>query len=342
MRAGKEHADDQGSAEPYPGLSEEAKRADLAGFCLAAGAGSRLAPLTGTVPKPLLAPAGRALVDLAIDALEGAGAAATVVNAHHHAGALAAHLAGRPGCQVLVEPELLGTGGGLAQARRLGLLDADLVLLTCADVVVGPADLGRLAALVRAGAPAAVGLVPAPAGTPLSFTLTGGRVRPGQGGRWAGAGVYALAGEAIDRIGPGRSSLVAALLEPLWLAGALAGLPLEGAWADAGTREGFLAASEGLLAGRWPFAPAPGQARAGERPVLVVDGALVDPRATLTGPVLVDRGAVVEAGAAVERSVLGPGARVGPGAAVQGSVLGPGAVLAPGARVRDALVAAVR
>ena len=325
--------------EPYPDGPIEANDDDLVGFCLAAGAGSRLAPLTDAVPKPLLAPAGRALVDLAVDALEAAGAARVVVNAHHHAGLLVGHLAARPGCQVLLEPELLGTGGGLAQARRLDLLGTGVVVLTCADVLVDPADLVALTALVRAGAEVAVGLVPAPAGGGLAFALDGGLARPVEGGHWLGAGVYALAAGALDRIGPGPSNLTSALLEPLWSAGALAGLPLAGPWQDAGTRAGFLAASAGLLAGHWPYGPPPGTVADG---VLVAPGAEVDPGARLAGPAVVDAGAVVEAGASVRGSVVGAAAVVGAGAGVAGSVLGPGAVVAPGARVVDALVAAVR
>ena len=42
----------------------------MIGFCLAAGAGSRLEPLTRSTPKPLLAPAGRPLIDLAVEALQ--------------------------------------------------------------------------------------------------------------------------------------------------------------------------------------------------------------------------------------------------------------------------------
>ena len=55
----------------------------MIGFCLAAGAGTRLLPLTRVTPKPLLAPAGRPLVDLAVEALQRAGATRVVVNAHH-------------------------------------------------------------------------------------------------------------------------------------------------------------------------------------------------------------------------------------------------------------------
>ena len=88
------------------------RAAAVIGFCLAAGAGSRLLPLTRVTPKPLLAPAGRPLVDLAVEALQRAGATRVVVNAHHGADLLVAQLAGRPEVEVVVEPVLLGTGGG--------------------------------------------------------------------------------------------------------------------------------------------------------------------------------------------------------------------------------------
>ncbi|HKE97660.1 MAG TPA: NDP-sugar synthase [Actinomycetes bacterium] len=309
----------------------------LVGFCLAAGAGSRLAPLTDRVPKPLLAPAGRPLVDLALDGLAAAGAPRAVVNAHHHAGLLAAHLAGRAGCTVLREPRLLGTGGGLANARRRGLLGAEVVLVTCADVLVDPADLARLAGALRAGAGAAVGLVPG-ADNPLRLRLAGGLVRPDERGRWASAGVYAVRTEALDALGPGPSELVPALLEPLWRAGRLAGAPLAGAWADAGSRVRFLDAAAGLLRGRWPYPPPPGRLdRTG--PVLVVEGATVAASARMAGTAVVDRGARVGQGARIEDAVLGPGSAVGAGARVTASVLGPGATVAPGATVEEALLA---
>jgi NDP-sugar pyrophosphorylase family protein len=317
------------------------------GFCLAAGAGSRLHPLTRAVPKPLLAPAGRALVDLAVEALLAAGATGVVVNAHHGADRLAAHLAGRPGVRVVREPVLLGTGGGLANAARLGLLGAgdDPVLVTCADHVVDPADLAALAAfLQRSGAPMVTGLVPAARptfGLRLADEAAAGRVERDPRGPWDSAGAYALRAGLLQALRAGPADLDAVLLGPLLGRGALAGLPFGGPVADAGTLHRLLAASAGLLARRWPYDLPPGSVLTEGRsaaPVLVAKGATCHEAATVAGPVVLDAGSRVDAGAVVTRAVVGPGAVVGGGARVVGSVLGPGARLAPGATAVAALL----
>jgi NDP-sugar pyrophosphorylase family protein len=329
------------------------------GFCLAAGAGSRLAPLTRVTPKPLLAPAGRPLLDLAVEALLSAGAARVVVNAHHGAERLAGRLAGRPEVRVVREPVLLGTAGGLANAARLGLLGAgdDPVLVTCADHVVDPADLAALAAaLERTGAPMVAGLVPAaegsfrlrlaapPAGDPGVAAGDPGRVARDPRGPWDSAGAYVVRAGVLQELEPVPSALAGALLVPLLERGTLAGLPFRGPVADAGTLHRLLLASAGLLGGCWPYdLPAgdlrtPGRRGRPRGSVLVVDGASHHPAATIAGPVVLDRGSRVEAGAVVTRAIVGPGAVVGAGARVVGSVLGPGASLAPGAVAVAALL----
>jgi mannose-1-phosphate guanylyltransferase len=304
------------------------------GFCLAAGAGRRLAPLTASVPKPLLAPAGRPLLELACDALAKAGAERVVVNLHHSAEAIAARLHGRPDVLVSREPELLGTGGGLVAARRAGLLGAGgrgpTVVVTCADHVVDPADLAMLAAaLERSGAPMAIGLGRGRARP--TFRLEGERAAADPRGPWTAAGAFALEPSILDGVRTGYSTIVEALLEPCWRRGELLGVPMRSRWADAGTLGRFLAVSAGLLAGRWPYPLPPGSLRdrAGG-PVFVAAGARLDPGAVVAGPLVLDSGAAVAAGAVVTRSVLGPGATVGAGARVTGSVLGPGAVVGAG------------
>jgi MurNAc alpha-1-phosphate uridylyltransferase len=86
---------------------------------LAAGMGSRMRPLTDTIPKPLVPLRGRPLIDHVLDRIAEAGIANAVVNVHHHADKLEAHLAGRKRPKITISDErgvLLDTGGGLIKA----------------------------------------------------------------------------------------------------------------------------------------------------------------------------------------------------------------------------------
>jgi MurNAc alpha-1-phosphate uridylyltransferase len=88
------------------------------GMVLAAGLGLRMRPITERLPKPLVAVGGRTLLDRALDHYADAGLAAAVVNTHHLAEKIAAHLAARARPAILLshEPELLETGGGVFNA----------------------------------------------------------------------------------------------------------------------------------------------------------------------------------------------------------------------------------
>lgn len=92
---------------------------------MAAGLGTRMRPLTDDRPKALVAVDGRALIDHMLDRLAAAGVTRAVVNVHHFADRLEAHLTARGGAPaVTVSDErsrLLETGGGLVKALpRLG------------------------------------------------------------------------------------------------------------------------------------------------------------------------------------------------------------------------------
>jgi N-acetyl-alpha-D-muramate 1-phosphate uridylyltransferase len=93
---------------------------DVAAVVLAAGAGTRLRPLTALLPKPLCPIANVALIDLALDrveALVGAGADSVAVNVHHHAGRLLEHLGGRVHVSIEAGAEALGTAGAVGALR---------------------------------------------------------------------------------------------------------------------------------------------------------------------------------------------------------------------------------
>lgn len=111
----------------------------VAGVVLAAGAGTRLRPLTRLRPKALCPVAGVPLVDRALAHLEAAGLP-VAVNVHHGREQLEAHLAGR--VHLSFEPDrALGTAGGVA--RLASWLDGRGALVLNADTVSGP-DLGAL------------------------------------------------------------------------------------------------------------------------------------------------------------------------------------------------------
>src|SRR6516165_1848178 len=91
------------------------------GMVLAAGLGTRLRPVTETIPKPLIEINGRSLLNHAIDRLALVGVERVVVNVHYKAAMVAAQLARRdhPHIEISHERELLDTGGGVACALPL-------------------------------------------------------------------------------------------------------------------------------------------------------------------------------------------------------------------------------
>ena len=101
---------------------------------LAAGLGTRLRPVTDTIPKPLIEINGRTLLDHAIDRLALVGVERVVVNVHYKAAMVAAQLARRdhPRIEISHETELLDTGGGVA--RALPLLD-DVFFVVNSDLL---------------------------------------------------------------------------------------------------------------------------------------------------------------------------------------------------------------
>ncbi len=89
---------------------------------LAAGLGKRMLPITATMPKPLVKVGGQSLIDFALDRLQEAGMETVVVNVHHFADMLEAHLRHRTSPRIVVSDEreaLLETGGGVKKALPL-------------------------------------------------------------------------------------------------------------------------------------------------------------------------------------------------------------------------------
>ena len=104
----------------------------------AAGLGTRLRPLTDTLPKCLVPVNGRPMIDYPLMLLRHYGIHEIVVNVHHHAERVEEYLGdgSRFGVDIAYsrEPVLLDTGGGLLGARRF--LDRETFVIINSDVLI--------------------------------------------------------------------------------------------------------------------------------------------------------------------------------------------------------------
>jgi N-acetyl-alpha-D-muramate 1-phosphate uridylyltransferase len=222
----------------------------------AAGLGTRMGALTADRPKPLLRAAGRPLLDHALAAARGVRPPRIVVNAHAHAGQVAAHLAeAAPDALISHEAERLETGGGLK--RALPLLGEGPTFTLNADAVwLGPNPLALLLDQWRpADMTALLMLVPrdrarAHAG-PGDFFL-GGDARLAHRGGAAEAPLVYTGAQLIDPAGLAAVREEAFSLWRLWshlLAdGRLYGAVYPGDWIDVGTPAGLAAADAAAAA----------------------------------------------------------------------------------------------
>lgn len=225
---------------------------------LAAGNGTRMRPLTERMPKPLVAVAGKALIDHVLDRLDAAGVETAVVNIHHFADQMERHLAARRSPRIVLSDErgdLLDTGGGVKKALPL-LGDAPFFHLN-ADTIwndgVKP-NLLRLADAFDAGQMDALLLL---AATATSVGYDGrGDYALGADGRLTRRGerevapfVYAGAAiltPALFKSAPDGAFSLVRLFDQAMEEGRLYGIRLEGTWMHVGTPEAIAAAEAAI------------------------------------------------------------------------------------------------
>jgi MurNAc alpha-1-phosphate uridylyltransferase len=102
----------------------------------AAGLGTRMRPVTDTVPKPLVKIGGRAMLDHMLDRFAEIGVRRAIVNVHYLADQLEQHLASRSNPEILISDErekLLDQGGGIKKV--LPLLDGKPFFICNTDAI---------------------------------------------------------------------------------------------------------------------------------------------------------------------------------------------------------------
>jgi len=340
---------------------------------MAAGLGTRLAPLTDSTAKPLAPVVDRPVMEHTLRLLARHGVGEVAVNLHHHAEAIRARFGDGAAfglhLRYNVEEELLGTAGGVGHFRDFlaggtfvvmsgdGLTDVDLSALVAAHRAAGGlatlavkqvADPSLYGVVVHDDADRIVAFQEKPARAEALSDL-------------CNCGIYVFEPGIFDYVP--RDAFVdwAADVFPrllnddvpfhLWR--------LATYWNDIGSLPGYARGNVDALLGRVSLDVPGSDAREGVRigdDTRVAAGAVVEPPvligarcrvqddARLVGPLVIGDECSIEAGAALKDSVVWSGVKVGERVSIGGSIvghdvqIGAGAIIEAGAVLGDGCV----
>jgi mannose-1-phosphate guanylyltransferase len=290
---------------------------------LVGGFGTRLRPLTESIPKSMLPVAHVPLIARLIGGLERGGVHAVTLalgfRPEPFVDAFPDARCGDVALDYAVEPEPLDTAGAIRFAADHAGID-DTFVVANGDVLTD-LDVGRLVATHRdrrAEATIHLNAVDEPSAFGVAALDESGRIlafvekpEPGtEPSNLINAGTYVLEPRVLELIEPGRPVSVERNTFPRLVdRGRMYGHATDDYWIDAGRPELYLQANIDLISGR-----------RGERVEAVDRTASLGSHVTLDEAV-VGRGVVVGGGATITRSVLLPGASVGRGAVVESSIV---------------------
>lgn len=326
---------------------------------LAGGEGTRLRPLTATVPKPVVPLVDRPFIAFMLDWLHGHGVDDIVISCGFMAAGVRNVLGDGSAYGIRLryveEPQPLGTGGAVKFAESL--LDERFLMLN-GDVLTDIDLSAQMARHEQTGARATLALVGVedPSAYGLVRLREDGSVRgflekpsPDQiDTNLVNAGAYVLEREVLAGLPDGRPASIERDLFPTLVGDGLHGVPSDAYWLDIGTPARYLQATYDILDGavRTSVTEAYDASHLAVAPDATVEGrvvgpALVGPRARVAGGALVTgrtvlgRDVEIAAGAHVDGSVVLDGAVVGPHASVTHSIVGPGVRVGEHCRIAD-------
>lgn len=319
---------------------------------LVGGEGTRLRPLTSGTPKPIVTFVDRPFMGFMLQWLARHGVEDVVMCC----GFLATKVKDILGdgsefgvkLQFVEEPEPRGTAGALKFAEHL-LQDRFLMLngdsLTDIDLSAQIAQHEATGArgtlgLVPVDDPSAFGLVLRHEDTSVSGFLEkpGPDQLVGMDEFLVSGGIYVLEKSVVDLIEPDRMVSIEEEIWPALVGDGLYGFAADRSsyWLDIGTPDRYMQGTADILTGAVETAVSArldgarqaidGTVEDGATvtgPVIIEAGALVRAGATVTGPAIIGAASVIEAGATVDGAVILDGCTVRRDAVVRGAILSP-------------------
>jgi mannose-1-phosphate guanylyltransferase len=312
---------------------------------LVGGQGTRLRPLTSTVPKPVVPLVNRPFISYMLEWLREHGIDDVILSCGFLATSVRNVLGDGSGLglrlRFIEEPEPRGTAGAVKLAEpmldeRFLMLNGDV--LTDIDLtkqIAQHEDTGARAtlALVPVGDPTAYGLVILEQDNAVKDFVekpSSDRVKS----NLISAGAYVLEREILELVAPDRNVSIEREVWPQLIGEGLYGFPSESYWLDIGTPERYLQGTFDIIEGNVHTAVLE---RLGGDWLAIHEGAEVLGR--VIPPAVLERGVQVAEGAHVgSLAVLGADVSIGAGSTVERSVILNGTRIGEGCELRDCIV----
>lgn len=306
---------------------------------LAAGLGTRLRPLSYELPKPIVPVLGRPLCSYNMEFLSRSGVRSFVMNLHARPKLIQQRVAGWAAGKIrmdfTVEPQILGTGGGILNAEKY--LGGGTFVTANSDTVVRFPFSSALAFHREKKALATLVLFPDPERryTPVWIDgenrIAGIGADPGRGARSGFyTGVQFVEPELVREIPRGRPScIIQDTYKRLSGIGApVFGFLASGEFREFGSPSDYLEGTIALIseneAHAGKKAPSPGFENVEIiPPVYISPGARISAGARIGPGAVIEWNAAVEEGASVRQAILWPGAVLGRGREISRAILTP-------------------
>jgi mannose-1-phosphate guanylyltransferase len=313
---------------------------------LVGGQGTRLRPLTSTVPKPVVQLVDRPFISFMLEWLRGHGIDDVVMSCGFLADGVRSVLGDGSNLGIRLrfveEPEPRGTAGAVKLAEPM--LDERFLMLN-GDVLTDIDLTAQIAQHESSGARATLALVPVADPSAYGLVILDERRAVSEfvekptsdrgGANLISAGAYVLEREILDLVPSGRNVSIEREIWPLLVGDGLYGFPSDRYWMDIGTPDRYLQGTFDIIEGN---------VRSAVRDRLGADWLAVDEDARVAGraippAVIGPRSTVAEGSRVGSLVVLGADVSVGTGSVVERSVLLDGVRVGQGCELRDCIIA---